>query len=361
MRALVAGAAGMVGRASAETLVRRGRFDEVLLADIRIDAIPDIAERVELDVTDAGALRGALDGVDVVLNCTTYHFGIPMLQAAIDARVSYVDLGGLHNTPRQLGLDDAARDAGSTAVIGCGATPGISNVLARTARDALGDLREVDIAFVSHRDLAPSPGLLSTVLDEFRPDADRYFWEDGALVNVEPFSGETTVRFPEPVGDATVFYVPHSENHTLPRSLSGVHRVAVRGTWRPQDMTLLRALATSGMTSSEPVRVNGSSVAPLDVVRAALIRAHRPSSKPCCFYVNVTACDATGETWSRTAAHPLEWGVNATGMMTGIPAAIGAELIADGSSPAGVMAPDAAFDAETFLAELEREGIALAN
>ena len=360
MRALVVGAAGVVGRASAHTLVARGRFDEVVLADKRVDAIPDIAERVALDVTDADSLTHALDGMEVVLNCTTYHFGVEMLAAAIASGVGYVDLGGLHNTPRQLRLHDAAREAGITAVIGCGATPGISNVLARGAAEVLDDIREVDIAFVSYRDLAPSPGLLNTVLDEFRPDVDRYYWSDGSLVKVEPFSGETVVRFPAPVDDATVFYVPHSENHTLPRSLAGVRKVSVRGTWRPRDMALLRALAGSGMTSSAPLQVDGIRVKPLDVLRAVLIKEHQRSDEPCCFYVNVTARAAGGERWARTAFHPLDWGPAATGMMTGIPAAIGAELVARGETPRGVAAPDVAFPAPAFLDEITTEGIALA-
>lgn len=360
MRALVVGAAGMVGRASARALVSRGRFDEIVLADKRVEAMPDIAERVALDVTDVDALRRALAGMDVVLNCTTYHYGIVMLEGAIASRVGYVDLGGLHNTPRQLLLDGAAHAAGITAVIGCGATPGISNVLARNAADVLGDISEVDIAFVSYRDLAPSPGLLSTVLDEFRPDVDRYYWNDGSLVKVEPFSGETVVRFPAPVDDATVFYVPHSENHTLPQSLAGVRKVSVRGTWRPRDMGLLRALARSGMTSSAPLHVDGVAVKPLDVLHAALMNAHQPSDEPCCFYVNVTARAAGGEEWARTAFHPLDWGPAATGMMTGIPAAIGAEFVAQRVSPKGVVAPDVAFPAHAFLDEIGAEGIALA-
>jgi lysine 6-dehydrogenase len=347
----------MVGRASAHTLVARGRFDDVILADLRADAIPEIAERMELDVTDPDALRRALGDVDVVVNCTTYHFGVMMLQAAIEAGCHYVDLGGLHNTPKQLGFDEAARAAGITAVIGCGATPGISNVLARAATEELGGVAEVDISFVSYRDLAPSPGLLNTILDEFRPDVDRYYWADGALVPVEPFSGETQVAFPPPVGTVPVFYVPHSENHTLPRSLEGVRRVAVRGTWRPHDMSLLRTLAASGMTSSEKLRVDGTAVAPLDVLRAALIERHAPSDDDCCFYVNVRARDFDGRVWERTAIHPSSWRAEATGRMTGIPAAVGAELLAASAGPPGVHAPDAAFAPAGFLGEIRREGI----
>jgi lysine 6-dehydrogenase len=360
VRALLVGAAGMVGRAAAQALISRGRFDEVVLADIRADAIPDIADRVALDISDADALRHALSGMDVVLNCTTYHYGIVMLEGAIASGVGYVDLGGLHNTPRQLLLDDAAREAGISAVIGCGATPGVSNVLARAASEALGEVSEVDIAFASYRDLAPSPGLLDTVLDEFRPDVDRYYWSEGALVRVEPFSGEAVVRFPTPVDNATVFYVPHSENHTLPQSLVGVRRVSVRGTWRPPDMALLRALARSGLTSSTPLQVDGIAVKPLEVLRAALIEAHRPSDEPCCFYVKVTAHTAGGERWERTASHPLTWGSEATGKMTGIPAAIGAEFVAQGYTPKGVVAPDVAFSMEAFLDEAASEGIAVA-
>src|SRR5205085_9324834 len=140
-----------------------------------------------VDASDEDALVALIRGYDVVVNTMTYHFGLQATRAAIRAGVSYLDLGGLHNTPKQLALDHEARAAGVTIVLGCGATPGVSNILARRGADDLDTVEAIHIAFASHRSIAPSPGLLDTFLDEFSPEASRFYYEDGHLVQVQPF------------------------------------------------------------------------------------------------------------------------------------------------------------------------------
>lgn len=370
MRAVVVGAAGMVGHEAAAALIRRAAFDEVTLVDRSAAALrarfgsraPGVRYR-GIDVTDAAALREVLRGADVMVNCTTYHLGIAMLRAAIAARTSYVDLGGLYNTPRQLALDDRARRAGITAVIGCGATPGITNVMVRAAADRLDRVATVALAFASFRDLAPSPGLLDTILDEFRPGVARFIWRRGALEPVEPFSGARAVRFPPPLGRLEVFYVPHSETHTLPRSLGdGLQEVSVRGTWRPEDMARLRAVMALGLTSDEPVAHDGTRIVPLRALRSVLLaRPPKGPPEPKAFFLWAEvagARDGRPATIVSTASHPLDWGDAATGRMTAIPAAIGAELVARGAVRAtGVCAPEVAFEPEGFLRALAAEGI----
>jgi saccharopine dehydrogenase-like NADP-dependent oxidoreductase len=363
MKAMVLGAGGLIGSVVAETLVRRGAFDEVVLADMRPDHIPLLegTTKVALDVRDEVMLEEALDGSDVLVNCTTYHYGVEVLKAAIAAQVSYVDLGGLHNTPRQIEMDDAARHAEIIAVIGCGATPGLSNLLARRGMELLGGIDEVHISFASHRDLAPSAGLLDTILDEFRPGVDRYYWSDGALVDVEPFTGTRPVRFARPIGVQDVFFVPHSENHTLSRNLPGVKLVAVRGAWRNEDMELLRMLSRAGFTNDDPVMVQGTKISPLGMLRTMLLDGHQPSGRPCCFFLHIE-CRFEDRVIEFSVSHPIEWGARATGMMTGIPAALGAELIAKGRADGvGVRAPEAAFEPEEFLDLVAGEGISVTS
>jgi len=59
-------------------------------------------------------------------------------------------------------------------------------------------------------------------------------------------------------------------------------------------------------------------------------------------------------------SHPgmSDWGRQATAKMTGIPASIGAQLLAHGEARgSGVMAPEAAFEPMRFIEELARRGI----
>ncbi|HEX2069889.1 MAG TPA: saccharopine dehydrogenase NADP-binding domain-containing protein, partial [Actinomycetota bacterium] len=154
MKAVALGAAGLIGREVAGTLVRRGAFDGVVLADRQRGPLRKVAadlgggvEVRETDALDPSSLSRALKGSDVLVNCTTYHLGVRVLTAAARAGVHYVDLGGLYNTPRQLEMSDRVASAGIIAVIGCGATPGVSNVLARWGTESLDRAEKVEISF----------------------------------------------------------------------------------------------------------------------------------------------------------------------------------------------------------------------
>jgi saccharopine dehydrogenase (NAD+, L-lysine-forming) len=165
------------------------------------------------------------------------------------------------------------------------------------------------------------------------------------------------VRFEEPVGLQDVFYVPHSENHTLSHNLRGVKLVAVRGSWRTDDMELLRTLARAGFTSEDPITVQGTEVSPLLMLRTLLLDGHEPADRPCCFFLHVET-RFEDRVVEFSVSHPLEWGPGATGMMTGIPAAVGAELIARGRADGvGVRPPEMAFDPQEFLDLVAGEGI----
>ena len=90
-------------------------------------------ESQRIDVTDGPALRHVLDTADIVLNVTGpyYRFGLPVLKAVIDARTHYLHhCDDWEPTIAMMNLNDQAKDAGITAVIGMGASPGVSNLLA---------------------------------------------------------------------------------------------------------------------------------------------------------------------------------------------------------------------------------------
>ncbi|MEX0832856.1 MAG: saccharopine dehydrogenase C-terminal domain-containing protein [Actinomycetota bacterium] len=369
MEATVLGACGAVGREVSRGLVESGMFEAVTLADLQQSRLRPLAAELGGNVathnvrgSDVESLRKAIRGADLVANCTTYQLGVPALRAAIAEKTNYIDLGGLYNTPKQLEMDSRAKRAGVRAVIGCGATPGLTNVLVCRAAGMLDEVRSVDIAFASHRDIAPSPGLLDTLLDEFRPGVERFVWRDGGLQEVAPFDGAKRVRFSPPVGTQEVYFVPHSETHTLPKFLgNGVRSVAVRGTWRPEDMRTLRSLSELGLTSDRPIQVNGSKVRPLDVLRSVLL-SNPPhlEEAPCAFFLEVEVegeKDGKPATVQQRTSHPMEWGSDATARMTAVPAVVAAGILAENDGEPGVFAPEAAFEPKEFLSEVKKTGV----
>lgn len=363
-----------MGSEATRDLARTSDFEEIVIADADVVRAQALAEElggsrvraIQIDANDEAALTKSLRGFDVVANCTTYHFGLIVTRAAINARVNYLDLGGLYNTPKQLDMDEAAQRAGVTICLGAGATPGVTNLMARAAADQLDKVDEVHIAFASFRSIAPSPGLLDTVLDEFSSSSRRFFWQDGEFIETPAFSGARYVRFAEPVGEIEAFYVPHSETHTIHRFLGkGVRRVDVRGTWRPEIMRALRTFADLGLTGESSVDVDGQVVSTRKILRAHILEhaADFCGEGEWAFLLNVEVSGTKNECASRieyVSRHPprADWGTRATAMMTGIPASIAAQKLARGEvSRAGVLAPEACFDPRSFFAELALRGI----
>jgi lysine 6-dehydrogenase len=373
-RIIVLGGCGAMGTELTRDLARTSDFEQIVIADSDFSRARTLADELgggrvspeQIDVSSEDALTERLRNFDVVANATTYHFGLIATRAAIRARTNYLDLGGLFNTPRQLELDGEAKSAGVTICLGCGATPGVTNLMTRHAADQMEQVDEVHIAFASFRSIAPSPGLLDTVLDEFSPGSRRFYWQDGSLIEVPAFSGSKRVKFAEPVGDIETFYVPHSETHTLPRSLGkGVRQIDVRGTWRPNIMEALRLFADLKLTGDQSIRFDGRTIDSKSFLRQHILQTSAAfgGGGEWAFLLNVEVLGHSRGKPVRiisNTSHPpnAEWGNNATARATGIPASIGAQKLAHGEARrAGVLAPDACFAPLPFFAELEKRGI----
>jgi saccharopine dehydrogenase-like NADP-dependent oxidoreductase len=373
-RIIVLGGCGAMGSEVTRDLMRTSDFEEIVIADKDLSKARALADELrggrvraeEIDVTDEHALTERLRHFDVVANATTYHFGLIATRAAIRARVNYLDLGGLFNTPKQLELDEDARQAGVTICLGCGATPGVTNLMTRHAADQMDQVDGVHIAFASFRSIAPSSGLLDTVLDEFSPGSQRFYWQEGKLIDVPAFSGSKRVQFSEPVGEIDTYYVPHSETHTLSRSLGkGVRQIDVRGTWRPEIMQALRLFADLKLTGDGSIQFERQKVSSKSFLRQHILQTS-PSfggDGEWAFLLNVEVLGRSGgkaiQIISNTSHPPnAEWGNTATARMTGIPASIGAQKLARGEAKrTGVIAPDACFEPTAFFAELSKRGI----
>jgi saccharopine dehydrogenase-like NADP-dependent oxidoreductase len=94
-------------------------------------------EHAAVDVLDPTGLAELLRGADVVLSAVGpfYRFGTTVLRAAIESGTSYVDVADdPAPTLQMLALDPAARAAGVSAIVGAGASPGLSNLLAVARR-----------------------------------------------------------------------------------------------------------------------------------------------------------------------------------------------------------------------------------
>ncbi|MBL1074816.1 saccharopine dehydrogenase NADP-binding domain-containing protein [Nocardia sp. 2] len=231
MRVLVLGGAGAMGRVAARVLAAADGVTRVVVADLdggRADAVArslgDKAFGRRVDVTDRAALAAVLGECDVVVNTVGpfFRFGTPILTAAVAAGRDYVDIcDDWEPTVEMLELDERARAAGVTALVGMGASPGVANLLAVLAGRELDSVDSVVTGW--------------NIADAAQPDSARTGQPSAAVVHgMRQISG--TIRI---LRDGGFVQSPALEKVDL--DYPGIGPIRGRSFGHPEAVTLHRA------------------------------------------------------------------------------------------------------------------------
>ncbi|HSW36533.1 MAG TPA: saccharopine dehydrogenase NADP-binding domain-containing protein [Candidatus Limnocylindrales bacterium] len=376
MRIVVLGGAGQMSRVTVKDLARSQNVTEVIVADLNEKKAMETAREngekcrgVYVDALDQQAVVELIKGADCVINGCNYTVNLSVMEACLKARVNYTDLGGLfHMTREQMKMDKAFCDAGLTAVLCMGGTPGTINLLARYGVDRLdtvetiralngcGDWTETKAAF----SVAYS---IRTIMEEFTVEPVEYI--NGEFVSVPPRSGVERIDFPAPLGSINVHYTLHSEPATFPVAWKekGLKNVCFKLGLPPEFHEKISFLADLGFSSMEEIELkNGVKVAPLDVLEAMIQRIPRdPDAKvrDC----DILRAEVTGIKNGVETRYIVEsiarenkaYQCSSTELNTGVPPSIVAQMIASGQiTRRGAFAAEMGVDPEIYFAELAK-------
>lgn len=362
MSAFVVLGTGIVGEAAVWDLVRRGHAVSVA------DADPDTVDRVSgdygvegttVDVTDGDAVRGLLDGADVVVSAVPYRFGVAVSEAAVATGTHYCDFGGNPSVVAgQLRLDRAARDAGVVIVPDCGLAPGLANVLARADVASFGEdpidrvtlrvgaLPAEPIGTLGYQ-LAFSPAGL---INEYAEPCE--ILSSGLEQEVEPLTGIETIAVPG-IGELEAFHTAGGSS-SLPRLLSGrVTDLDYKTLRYPGHARIFAAFRELGLFDETPDPATG--VAPRQVLIRALTR-HLPSGGPDLVIV-VTEAVASGRRSGHLLIDRHDGRFSALARTTAFPATALADRMGAGDIEPGARTMDDAIGARTLMPLLREVGI----
>ncbi len=372
MKFCVLGGAGHIGSGIVRQL--HNLCDcEILIADIDVQKAKSVAKEVDgevlkVDAADSGSVKDAVRGCDVVLSAVGpyYKFGEAVLKAVIDAGRPFVDVDDDYDaTKRCLELSNEAEKAGVTAIIGLGATPGLTNVLARYGYERLDSVDSID-TYWAWTSLDPTMGPAIIAHYFHASDGTIPTYRDGEWVDVQALSEAEVVEFPEPLGCIEVYNVGHPEPVTIPRYMN-VRNVTNKGTVWPDIMAeLTRYFSTLGFTSLKKVRIGNSEIAVRDVMVA--LTEHLPEIVPVEMTVKITQ-ETAQRFGDQFALYGVGIATKVTGELSGerreifygiaepsavkataLPAALGALMIAEGKiDDTGVHAPEGIVPAKEFL------------
>jgi saccharopine dehydrogenase (NAD+, L-lysine-forming) len=360
-RVTVLGGGGAVGSIATKTLASSGVFSDMVVADINMAAARKVVKEargakltaVELDAESSESIRKAIAGSAVVLNCVGpfYKYGPVILKAVIGACINYVDVcDDFDATEALLAMDEKAKKAGVSALIGMGSSPGVANVLVRFCADSLLDKVEaVDIYHAHGGEKIEGPAVVKHRIHSMKMDIPVFL--NGKFATVKLFEGsgralEEEAEFQD-VGTYRVYAYPHPETITLPKYLKGVKRVTNLGLVLPPAYAeLIKGMVRLGITDEEPVEVQGQKVIPLEFAVAFILAQRKRLMKEAgitepmgCLKIVVKGYKDGGKD---TYVFSMSSRGQGMGEGTGIPAAIGAMIMATGKiKKKGVLPPEA--------------------
>lgn len=346
---VVVGGYGAVGRVVCETLA--DRFPGRVVAGGRSMARAEAFARStggrvrprRLDPADSRALEETLAGARVVVACAGRD-DVDLARACLERGVHYVDVSASY--PFLLGVERLAalaRERGAAAVLSVGLAPGLTNLLARRCREALGEVRSLDVAVLLGLGEAHGEAAVRWTVDNL----DRRFAAPGpdGPREVESLTDPKATVFPGGYGRRVAYRFDFADQHVVARTL-GIGDVATRLCLDPAWATRLLVLLKRAGAFRLLARLGGR-----DALVTLLTRVHVGADG---FAV---AADAVGVDGRR---HSCAVSGHGEGRATGVVAALVAEDLYASSPEPGVFHVEQLFEPMAFLRRVAAHGFTVA-
>jgi hypothetical protein len=215
---------GAVGVRTARQLLETAGVEQLLVTDRRPERAEELATALRAETVPFGVIPDAVSAVALAVpGDAAVGVAREAIRRGISVAAASDDDDGIDAL---LALDAPARDTGATVVVGCGLAPGLADVLARHAANALDDADEVHVARVGTAGEA-----CETALRRARRERPAEWRADGR--RFERRLGPELVWFPDPVGARECLTVA-TGIQLLHDAVPGVTRATVRAAEPPR-------------------------------------------------------------------------------------------------------------------------------
>ncbi|MFX1312761.1 MAG: SDR family NAD(P)-dependent oxidoreductase [Promethearchaeota archaeon] len=248
MTIIILGACGEIGRHIAFDLVKSG-FD-VVLVDIREKEGIQIAKKLgsrasfqKLNVMELDNLIEVLKNYELVVNNIGpyYMFGDWIPKAAIQAGINYVDICDDHDaTLMFLNMYKTVESEGLTFLINCGASAGLTNIMAKMGADKLNKVEAIRVLWFEDTGESIGFGQLAHWAHIAMGKVPQYM--NGKWIDIKALTDREIVNFPKPLGSIPLYYVGHPEPITLPRYIETNEAICKGGILPESDIMLTKIL-----------------------------------------------------------------------------------------------------------------------
>ena len=311
----------------------------------------------------------------LVINVALPYQDLTIMDACLEAGCNYLDTANYEPLDEakfeyswQWAYQDKFKEAGLTAILGCGFDPGQTGVYtAYAAKHHFSEIQYLDIVDCNAGDHHKAFATNFNPEINIREITQRgKYYENGEWKETDPLSVHQPLNYPE-VGPRESYLMYHEELESLVKNFPSIKRARFWMTFGQEYLTHLRVIQNIGMASIEPIMYNGVEIVPIQFLKAVLpnpgelgenytgetsigcrISGTDKEGKPLTYYI-YNNC-------SHEAAYK-EVGAQGVSYTTGVPAMIGAMMFLKGEWRKPGVYNVEEFNPDPFMEQLSKQGL----
>lgn len=385
---LLIGAGGVASVAAHKCCQNSEVFNELCIASRTLSKCDAIKASIEKKGTSTKITTAQLDAdntkevvaiiekfnPDVVLNLALPYQDLTIMEACLKTGKNYVDTANYEpkDTAKfeykwQWEFNDRFEKAGITALLGSGFDPGVTGVFSAYAmKHYFDEINYLDILDANAGDHGyPFATNFNPEINIREVTAKGSYFENGKFIETEPMEIKRVYDFPE-IGKKDMYLLHHEEIESLAKNIKGIKRIRFFMTFSERYLTHLKVLENVGMTSIEPIDFEGKKIVPLQFLKAVL--PDPASLGPRTKGKTNIGCIFTGKKDGKNLNYYVynvcdhqecykEVGSQAISYTTGVPAMIGAMMLATKIWNKPGVHNIEEFDPDPFMENLNKFGL----
>ena len=361
-------------------------FEEIMIASRTKSKCDDIKLSVGQTKTIIHTSKVDADNVDelvelinsfkpeMVINVALPYQDLTIMDACLLTGVHYLDTANYEppDIPKfeykwQWAYKEKFEKAGLTAILGSGFDPGVTGVFSAYAlKHYFDEINYIDILDANGGDHGyPFATNFNPEINIREITANGRYWENGKWIETSPLEIKREFDF-DGIGVKDAYLLYHEELESLSKNIKGLKRIRFFMTFSQKYITHLNVLENVGMTSIEPVMIDGHEIQPLKFLKAVL--PDPASLGPRTKGKTNIGCICTGLKDGKEVKYYVynicdhqecyrEVGSQAISYTTGVPAMIGAKLLLEGKWKKPGVYNVEEFDPDPFMDKLMVQGL----
>lgn len=386
-RVLQIGAGGVGGVVAHKLAMNRDVFSHITLASRTLAKCEEIKKQIKerdrgdidictVDADSVDELVALIERVkpDLVLNIALPYQDLTIMEACLKSGVDYLDTANYEHPDtakfeykEQWAYNERYKNAGVTALLGSGFDPGVTNVFCAYAQKHYFDeIHYIDILDCNAGDHGyPFATNFNPEINLREVSAKGRYWEEGKWIETKPLEIKEVWDYPE-IGEKDSYVLYHEELESLVQNIKGLKRIRFFMTFGQSYITHMNCLQNVGMLGIDEVEHNGCKIIPIQFLKtllpdpASLAGRTKGKTNIGCYITGIkdgkektiyiyNVCDHE-ECFREVHSQAISY-------TTGVPAVVGAMMIAKGVwKKPGVWNMEQ-LDPDPFLEELAKQGL----